>query len=1109
MKLKRFLSLLASAAIMATTVTTVTVPAAAAPTTLFSDDFDSGYTDNKISKHSGNDYSGLTGNVFETSDGIGISSGADYFYLDNMAATGDADNVFVLKDNAGVGSNNALNVTTQAGLNSSSWMVKNSGITSDTINGKVLTFTADIMIPADNGFNKGNGVFVYLDALGADNKPTTNTSFGKGLSYAHYENESNKDGTAMWKKTLLGVESWNWWTPNPCIIAFGEKVQNIDAGTKYSYKLTLTPNSEGKYTAKASVNGTEYELVGTNLPTVEEMSAYKFAMIAEKANPYNIKTSYTSENKYQNDKTIALLDNLSLTAAVPAPESDVLYSDNFNDYTAEYVDKAAEDKLSCYDTDKYTLRYNVESREYKTTVNNVENTLVINKSSNPQNIAKLVADQFGTTGSKSLQLTSQGLVVNGSMYKPSNITEDKIKDKALVFNAKFKIPEDGMYNRGVGFAAGLSPVTDGKMAPDAACGSENLTLDQGIGNKYKFFATNGLDFYVFDKQMWTLEKGKEYSYTLKLYPNGDGTYKAAAALNGNEILVDSANIPTKEELKTYSYSYIALHNHGWYTYAGSKNPDGTSSYKNDEPLVFIDDVSLERKNPNEVTMPKPDTAPTDEELGAYKLLDEGFEDYTGDYVKKASANELSQYQKNSFILNYNASSTETPKTESQQDGRIVAGDITKLGKISKDSRFGSGKNYLNIQSQALVQHGTMWQRSNITADRIANKTLVFKTKFMIPSDSQWGRGFGAAVVLADTATGGKMPNGSIGSIDMSIDQLNDKYSFAQMIGNTDSATTTFRVFGENIATDLAKGTVYDVTVTMVPNTDGKYMVTAKLNDEVKTLAGKKTNTDGTETETIPTVSELGGYAFAGVTVHTNGWNTSYGFSTSNKYQPDRDLIYFDDISLKRANNFVLDTTKGKNGIGDLTTEGKLDMAKKYITLNLGEAIDKVDAKKITIDNGATVDSAVIDTTDSKKLKITFDNLKLNTGYTINIAGVVNPIGVEYSDTLSLRTSAGIDVDYANIKLEEGTDGKKKVTVPVTKQTGITDTVKPAVIVYVYDGSNTDAPLIKHAYAKEEEVTTNKNIEVTGIEVGTSDKVRVFVWDGFSSMKPLTQRKDLN
>ena len=1101
MKLKRFLSLLASTAIMATTVTTVTVPAAAAPMTLFSDDFDSGYTDNKISKYSSNDYSSLSGNVFETSSTIGINNDEKYFYPDTMMKPGDADKAFVLNNNAGIGSNNALNVTTQAGLNSTSWMIKNSGITSDNINGKVLTFTADFMIPEDNGFNKGNGVFVYLDELGADNKPKTNSLFGVGLGYAHYENESNKGGEAMWKKTLLGIESWNWWTSNPCIIAFGEKVQNITPGTKYNYKLTLTPDSEGKYTAKASVNGTDYELAGTYLPTVAEMSAYKFAMIAEKANPYNIKTSYTSENQYQNDKTIALLDNLSLTAAVPAPESDVLYSDDFNDYTVEYVDKAAEDKLSCYNTDKYALRYNVESRAYKQTVDG-EEKIIIDKSSSPQNIAKLVDDKFGTTGGKSVQLTSQGIVVNGYMYRKSNITENKINDKALVFNAKFKIPEDGMYNGGVGFAAGLSPVTDGKTAPDAVCGSENLTLDSdSINHKYKLFATKGLDFYVFDKMMWTLEKGKEYSYTLKLYPNSDGTYTAAATLNGDEILVDSANIPTKDELKTYGYSYIALHNHGWFTYAGSKNADGTSSYENDKPLVFIDDVSLERKNPAEVTMPKPDTAPTDEELGAYKLLDEGFEDYTVDYVKKASANELIQYQKNSFILNYNAYSTATPKTENQQDGRIVAGDITKLGKISKDGRFGNGNNYLNIQSQALVQNGTMWQRSNITADRIANKTLVFKTKFKIPSDSQWGRGFGAAVVLADTATGGKTPNGSIGSIDMNIEQLNDKYCIAQMVGSANS--TTFRVFGENIASDLAKGKEYDVTVTMVPNADGKYMVTAKLNDEVKTLAGKKTNTDGTETETVPTVEELGNYAFAGVTVHTNGWNTSEGFSTSNQYQPDRDLIYFDDISLKRADAFVF------KKISDLTSENEIDMSKKYITIELGEAIETADVTKITIDNGATVNSAEIDTTDRKKLKITFDNLKLNTGYTINVAGVVNPIGVEYSDTISLRTSAGVDVDYANITLEEGTDGKKKVTVPITKQTGITDTVKPAVIVYVYDGSNADAPLIKKAYVKEEEVTNQTNIEITGIEASAGDNVRVFVWDGLSSMKPLTQRKDLN
>ena len=447
------------------------------------------------------------------------------------------------------------------------------------------------------------------------------------------------------------------------------------------------------------------------------------------------------------------------------------------------------------------------------------------------------------------------------------------------------------------------------------------------------------------------------------------------------------------------------------------------------------------------------------------------------------------------MLNYSAR-TADPAQESLKDGRIVTGDITKLYKVSKDSGFGGGKNYLNVQTQGLVVGGTMWQRSNITSERINNKTLVFKTKFKIPSASQWGSGSSAAIVFVDTASTNSKPNGAIGSVNNSADDIDSKYCFATI------SYSTFKVFGENIAADIDKGKEYDVTVTMVPDSAGKYTVTVKLNDTVKVLEGKKI-VDSVETETIPTMTELGTYSFAGIASHANSWNTGSRYDTDNKYLADQDFIYFDDISLTRADSFVL-----KN-ISDLTTEGELDMAKKYITLNLGEAIDTVDVTKITVDNGASVKSAEVDTTDKKKLKITFDNLKLNTGYTINIAGVVNPIGVEYSDTLSLRTSAGIDVDYANIKLEEGTDGKKKVTVPVTKQTGVTDAVKPAVIVYVYDGSDTDALLIKNAYTKEEAVTNQTNIVVTGIEVEAGDKVRVFVWDGFSSMKPLTQRKDLN
>ena len=1102
MKFKRLLSFFVVAAVAATTIT---IPAAAdsasAPTVLFSDDFDSGYENGIISKHSGNNYTNLTGAEFEKSNAIGVSNDSSYFYPDKMERPGDGDKTFVLKNNAGIGSNNVLDVTTQAGLNSCSWMIKKSGITSENIGGKELTFTANFMIPTDNGYIRGNGVFVYLDNLGNATEdgtgqimPSTRYQFGQSLDWQFNESADFKS------KILLGIESEGY-DKTPCVFAFGEKLADIEVGKTYSYKLILTPNGDGGYIAKAKINGVIHELSGANLPTVDKMTGYQFAMIGEKANPYIISASVEENSKYQNDKTIALLDDLCFTASEPAPESDTLFSDDFSGYTGEYIAKAEKNEIGYYNTENYTLHSDVNSENYM--ANNEEKI----SAGDASHIAKLVDSKFASSSGKTLQLTSQGIVTKGSMYKLSNITNDKIKDKALVFNAKFKIPSDGIYNRGVGFAAGLSPVNSDGTAPDAVCASRDFQIyESHLKNKYKFFAANGLDFYVFGEKQWELQKGMEYSYTLKLYPNGDGTYKAAATLNDDEVLVESSNIPTQAEIKDYKYSFIALHNHGWNTYAGSL-VDGTSNYTSNQPLVYIDDISLERKNPSEVAMPKADEPLTDEELGAYGLFNADFEDYSAEYVKKATSDELAQYEKNSFVLN-NGAKTVVPGKYGEldgNDGRIEEGDISKLFKIVKNGGFGSGTNYLSIQSQGLIAGGTMWTRSNITPARINNKTLKFNAKFKIPSDGKWGNGRGAAIIFADAAADGTKPNGAIGSVDMNVNDLNSKYSLATVFYYDGAAK--LGVFGENIG-DVEIGKVYEVTVTMVPNAEGNYTVTAKLNDTEKVLEGKKI-VDGVETETVPTMSELKNYAFIGVVGHTVAYNTIATSDTeTGKYLKDKDLIWFDDISLKRANNFVLDETNGINGISDLTSDGEIDMAKKYITLNLGETIARVDLSKITIDNGATVMAAEIDSTDSKKLKLVFDGLNLNTAYKIRVAGVVNPLGIEYSQEFSLRTSAGIDVNYANIKLEDGVDGKKKVTVPVAKAAGVAETVKPAIIVSVYDESVTDEPMLKKSYVKEDEVTTQTSIEITGIDVEAGDKVRVFVWDGFTTMRPLTRRVDL-
>lgn len=1093
-KLKRFLSLFASAAIMATTVTAVTVPAAAdsSAVTITSDNFES-YASDTISKWSTNDYSTLSGNQFYKSSWLAANK-------PDFTASGDADKLFQITTDSSMGDSKVLKVTTQKNLNSATWLVKPSGITSENINGKTLTFTADFIVPTENEINRGNGVAVYLDSDDG-NAPYTKWSFHNGT--ATFLDGDISGRSTFSKRTLLGIEKDS---DSLYVLAFGEKIQEVTPGTKYSYTLTLTPDSTGTgYTAKTVINSTEKDLTGTYLPDANTIAGYKYFMVGAKNNPDQIKISYPNGtdtdgkttydiNKYPNDKTVALLDNLSLTAAANAETGDTFFADSFENYGSdEYVPTALSTDVSQYNKDTFSVRSNVSSvaRATSDTTKAAEIT-----AGDKNKIAKLVTEKFGGSG-KTLQLTSQGIVTRGAMYKKSNITEAALSGKALVYKASFKIDENGPYNNGVGFAAGLSATrvnNDDVTEPNVFYHDSNRPITEAMSagsNSYKLFAAQGLDFWVFGEKMCELQKGVNYNYTLKLVPNEDGeTYRAVAQLN-DEVKEIKTEVPTIADMAKNQFAFIALHNQGFPTAAGAVG----SGYTNDQPLVYIDDITLEKKNPSDVELPKPDTAPTDKELGAYGLFEENFEDYTDDYVKKASADELSRYEKNDFVLNYGAK-TADPAQDKLKDGRIVKGDISRLYKVSKGVGFGSGKNYLNVQTQGLIVGGTMWQRSNITYDRINNKTLVFKAKFKIPSASQWGSGSSAAILFADTASTNKKPNGAIGSVNNSADDIDSKYCFATI------SNSTFKVFGENIDAVIDKGKEYDVTVTMIPDSAGKYTVTVKLNDTVQVLEGKKI-VNKVETETIPTMAELGTYSFAGIASHANSWDTGSRYDTTNKYLADQDFIYFDDISLTRADAFVL-----KN-ISDLTKEGKLDMSKKCITLNLGEKIDKVDETEITIDNGASVSSAEVDATDKKKLKITFDNLKLNTGYTIKIAGVVNPIGVEYSDTLSLHTSAGIDVDYENIKLEKDTDGKKKVTVPVTKQTGVTDTVKPAVIVYVYNGSETDAPLIKKAYAKEEEVTNQTNIEVTGIEVESGDKVRVFVWDGFSSMKPLTQRKDLN
>lgn len=905
MKLKRFLSLFASAAIMATTVTTVTASTVAAagtaPTTLFSDNFDSSYTDNKISKHtSSNNYTNLTETDFKVCNTIGIKNDNEYI-KSNMEAAGNADNTFVLKNNAGVGSNKALSVTTQAGLGSTSWMIKNSGITSDNISGKELTFTADFMVPTDNGFNSGNGVLVYLDKLGksdtdktAENMPSTRWSFGKGMDYA-YQNDIKT-------QTLLDIETEKYKT-TPCVFAFGEKLEEIETGKPYSYKLTLTPNSVGTgYTAKATVNGKVYELAGTNLPMVSDMAQYRFAMIAEKANPNLINVSCSEVNKYQNDKTIAFLDDICLTATEYVYKGDMIFSDDFSAYTEDYIAKAEKNEIGYYNTEKYILRSDVNSGVWDNEIS----------AGDASRIAELVDNKFASSSGKSLQLTSQGIVTNGSMCKLSNITEDKIKDKALVFNAKFKIPEDGIYNKGVGFAAGLSPVNADNTAPDAVCKDKNFQIHEDyLKNKYKFFAANGFDFYVFDKKMDTLKKGETYSFTLKMVPDTENVkYRIYAKLNDYEVEVFSDDTPTVKEMAAYKYSFIALHNHGYYTYAYSLD-NGTSNYTNDQPLVYMDDISLESRNCSEVTVPRPAN------INEYQLFEDDFSNYDSEseYIKIADIDTAETYERNEFILNHNAGSLASDKEKFPDV--VTLGNIERTAKVSVRSGFGDGKS-LQLQSQGILYNASMWKKSNITYEKIKDKTLVFKTDFMIPSDGVWNSGTVAAITLSGkTENMSGQPDAALTSADFLLSNISSKYMLAG-IGICSDYKRRLQVFGEDVS-ELENDKIYTMTVTMTPDANGRYSVRVNLNNLSKTLTGTG----------VPTAEEIGSYAYAGIINHSNKYNTSSAFTQDNPYQNDKDLICIDNISLNAEPTFFV--SENGNNLSDGSASAPFKTIKRALS----------------------------------------------------------------------------------------------------------------------------------------------------------------------------------
>ncbi len=257
--------------------------------------------------------------------------------------------------------------------------------------------------------------------------------------------------------------------------------------------------------------------------------------------------------------------------------------------------------------------------------------------------------------------------------------------------------------------------------------------------------------------------------------------------------------------------------------------------------------------------------------------------------------------------------------------------IADASKIMQIGQGIDGSNSLMITAQTGFQQHQLIKASGITAES-AEKTLVFTTKFKVPKFVGFNDGAGVYLVAQKNATETVYEsNSDQASLHLSNSTANKVgelvYLGARPLSNRPDAWNAYWdiatkhnqlwTFGEKVA-ELIPDTEYTYTVTMTPNADGKYDVTANLNGTEYTLG----NTDYTASSTIPTVEEMSAFTAVRVMRLSNPYNFKYGhtqktdedtFATwlstghgstlgittsDGLYNNDRVVAYFDDMSLK-------------------------------------------------------------------------------------------------------------------------------------------------------------------------------------------------------------------
>ncbi len=591
MNMKKLISLILSLCMIATFVNVPVIANATSnsgETTLFSDNFE-GYT--SVVPFQPDGYGkyyadNLNSNQFQLFAGLGGNSATTApTGFSEVAVPGNIAKIATATE-SGIGTGSSLKITAQFQAKCNQF-TRYSGITESAISDKKLVFKTTFKVPKFVGFADGVGVYLAPESYA---EPYVSSNTAGHLS----ANATYKDGELMYlgarQASAAATTSMNQlWT-------FGEKVADLQAGATYTYTVTMTPNeATGKYNVETDLNGTKLTLgqdaytASSTVPTIDAMKTFTTVRVVRMVHEWYFSVAYcksslanniasttigvtNAEGKYDNNRTVAYFDDMSLTAK---KNEKTVFADDFEGYETGALTGSTGwgRKLATnYDRDDFTWMCG-SNTDYSA---NATLSDWIKSTATPADTA-VIAENTGVGTGNALKITGQPGIENYSLAKQSNI-DSSVASKYMEFHANFKAPMSGVM--GEGFGVWVLP--DGTQAnPEILYLSGDTEITAGTGTKLKgelmyvgsrtdlrtitktSLGSRATYLYVLGEKIARLNPDAVYDLKVILNPNESGSYTGAVVLNGTTYSLAGTNMPTQAEFATFKRLFATPISRAW------------------------------------------------------------------------------------------------------------------------------------------------------------------------------------------------------------------------------------------------------------------------------------------------------------------------------------------------------------------------------------------------------------------------------------------------------------------------------------------------------------------------------------------------------------------